>query len=205
MIQLPSDTTVGPAPDDSARRFSLASLPSILEGLHRVLSGRRRLSAASVYGGATVVALALAFLFRFELHWPTSYTRTFLLAAPLLVAIRLSCATIFRLSTGRWRFVGTGDVVRLAVATVVGTLLFFALTRVLPFAPPVPRSVVLLEWILTTYITAAVWIARRSLGGVSITLMSRSPTSDMCSVRGMGVADMASTSTLCFSSFNRSL
>ena len=34
-----------------------------------------------------------------------------------------------------------------------------------------------------------VWIARRSLGGVSITDISRSPTSDMFSVRGIGVAD----------------
>ena len=37
----------------------------------------------------------------------------------------------------------------------------------------------------------------RSLGGVSMTLISRRPTSDMCSVRGMGVADMASTSICC--------
>ena len=35
-----------------------------------------------------------------------------------------------------------------------------------------------------------VWIASRSLGGVSITDISRRPTSDMFSVRGMGVAVM---------------
>src|SRR5665647_3269658 len=35
-----------------------------------------------------------------------------------------------------------------------------------------------------------VWMARRSLGGVSITDISRSPSSDMCSVRGIGVAVM---------------
>ena len=50
-----------------------------------------------------------------------------------------------------------------------------------------------------------VWIARRSLGGVSITLMSRRPSSDMCSVRGIGVADMVSTSTSLRSCFSRSL
>ena len=50
-----------------------------------------------------------------------------------------------------------------------------------------------------------VWIDRRSLGGVSMTLMSRRPTSDMCSVRGMGVADMVSTSTSLRSCFSRSL
>ena len=37
--------------------------------------------------------------------------------------------------------------------------------------------------------TIEVWMARRSLGGVSITDMSRMPASPICSVRGMGVAD----------------
>src|SRR5437764_603746 len=41
-----------------------------------------------------------------------------------------------------------------------------------------------------------VWIARRPRGGVSITERSRKPPSDIFSVRGMGVADMVSTSTL---------
>ena len=40
-----------------------------------------------------------------------------------------------------------------------------------------------------------VWMGRRSSGGVSMTLMSRTPTSAMLSVRGMGVADSVSTST----------
>ena len=38
-------------------------------------------------------------------------------------------------------------------------------------------------------------MARRSRGGVSITDMSRNPASDILSVRGMGVADIAITST----------
>ena len=45
-------------------------------------------------------------------------------------------------------------------------------------------------------------MASRSFGGVSMTEMSRMPTSDMCSVRGMGVADIDSTSIaflICFS------
>ena len=40
-----------------------------------------------------------------------------------------------------------------------------------------------------------VWIASRSFGGVSITDISRRPSSDMCSVRGIGVADIATAST----------
>ena len=47
--------------------------------------------------------------------------------------------------------------------------------------------------------------ARRSSGGVSRLEMSRSPSSDMCSVRGMGVAVIVSTSTICRRAFSRSL
>ena len=44
--------------------------------------------------------------------------------------------------------------------------------------------------------TTLVWIDRRSFGGVSMIDMSRMPTSDMFSVRGIGVAVIVSTSTL---------
>jgi hypothetical protein len=44
--------------------------------------------------------------------------------------------------------------------------------------------------------TTFVWIASRSFGGVSITDMSRMPTSDMFNVRGIGVAVIVRTSDL---------
>ena len=47
-----------------------------------------------------------------------------------------------------------------------------------------------------------VWIASRPRGGVSITERSRKPPSDIFSVRGMGVADMVSTSTLALNFFS---
>ena len=48
-------------------------------------------------------------------------------------------------------------------------------------------------------------IAERSFGGVSMIRMSRMPSSDMCSVRGIGVADIVSTSTFVASASRRSL
>ena len=47
----------------------------------------------------------------------------------------------------------------------------------------------------SSYSPTNVRTGRRPSGGVSITEMSRRPASDMCSVRGIGVADIASTST----------
>ncbi len=54
-------------------------------------------------------------------------------------------------------------------------------------------------------LTIEVWIARRSLGGVSITLMSRMPDSPIWSVRGMGVAESVRQSTVLRRCFRRSL
>ena len=53
--------------------------------------------------------------------------------------------------------------------------------------------------------TTLVWIERRSFGGVSMTDMSRMPTSDMFSVRGIGVAVIVRTSTRFFICLMRSL
>ena len=48
-------------------------------------------------------------------------------------------------------------------------------------------------------------MARRSSGGVVSELMSRRPSSAMCSVRGMGVAVIVSTSTVARMRLSRSL
>ncbi|HEX7117809.1 MAG TPA: nucleoside-diphosphate sugar epimerase/dehydratase [Longimicrobiales bacterium] len=130
--------------------------------VYSYLEHRRRWAALAAYGGVAVVAYYLAFLLRFELEWRTEHTPVFVRTLPLLIVTRLVCARGFRLLMGRWRFVSTRDVMRLVAATVTGTLAFFVLTRLLPLEPPVPRSVILVEWILTTYLTAGLWIGYRT-------------------------------------------
>ena len=143
---------------ESRGTFSLDSL----ERFRSVLSAHRHRVALGLYALITSIALALAFSLRFELSWPAQYTRLFLLSLPLLVGIRFICNRLLKLSTGRWRFVGTHDVMRLIGATVLGSVLFYLATRVLPFPVRVPRSVILIEWVLTTYLTAGIWIAYRT-------------------------------------------
>ena len=53
--------------------------------------------------------------------------------------------------------------------------------------------------------TTCVLIAKRSRGGVSITDISRIPSRDIFSVRGIGVAESVSTSTFFFSCLSFSL
>ena len=128
-----------------------------LDILHR----RRRLVSLLLYGLIASLSYLLAFFLRFELSWPTVYSESFWLTLPVLLVLRVSLARVLRLSTSRWRFIGTQDFLRLLAATSIGSLFFFILSWELGFPASVPRSVILLEWILTTYGTAGMWIAYR--------------------------------------------
>ncbi|HEV2147374.1 MAG TPA: nucleoside-diphosphate sugar epimerase/dehydratase [Longimicrobiaceae bacterium] len=130
--------------------------------VRRIRYLHRRSVAFLVYTGVTVLAYTLAFLLRFEFQWPGEYTATFLASLPLLVVVRHLCHQFFRLTTGRWRFVGVHDILRLGAATVVGTTVFLALTRGWPFPLSVPLSVVAGEAILNVLLTSAVWISYRA-------------------------------------------
>lgn len=132
-------------------------------GVYTRLEQHRRWVALAIYGGVAIVAYVSAYLLRFELTWRPEYSPVVLRTLPLLVAIRLVCAHAFGLLMGRWRFVSTRDVHRLAAATVTGSLIFYVVTRVIPLPILVPRSVILIEWVLTTYLTAGLWLGYRSI------------------------------------------
>ncbi len=130
--------------------------------VRRIRYLHRRTVAFCVYTGVTVAAYTLAYLLRFEFNWPEVYTGTFLASLPLLVLVRYAFHQFFRLTTGRWRFVGVHDVLRLGVATLAGTVVFFVLTRGAPFPRAVPISVVAGEAFLNVLLTSAVWISYRA-------------------------------------------
>ena len=133
----------------------------ILKILFRLRDRHRRLVSFCLYGAVTTVAFALAFFLRFELSWPAQYTGAFLSTLPLLLAIRLALGRALKLATSRWRFVGTQDMVRLLAATTLGSVLFLVLTWGLGIPARVPRSIVALEWVLTTYGIGGMWLGYR--------------------------------------------
>lgn len=132
------------------------------ERLYGELRDHRSAVALTVYGAIAFLAYSLAYLLRFDLSWPREYSGVFLTTLPLLIVLRVAFARVFKLTSGRWRFVGTRDVLRLAGAVTLGTVTFYALTRGYVLALPVPRSVILIEWVLSGYLTAAIWITYRT-------------------------------------------
>lgn len=132
-----------------------------LRGFFRAPFAPRRRVAYIVYAGIAALSYILAYALRFEFALPGDHLRTLAITIGAVVLIRHLCARVFKLSSGRWRFVGTGDIVRLVAATAVGTLLLLALDVMLPIQPRIPRSVLLIDWILHGYLIAGVWLTYR--------------------------------------------
>ncbi len=132
------------------------------EWLYETAYSVRRFVAYSLYAVIVVGAYRLAFELRFDFQIPAEFEPIFWESLALLIGIRLTVDMLFRISTGRWRFIGVRDVVRLVAAVGVGSIGFFALTRILPFDPGVPRAVLLAEAVLTTFLTAGLWILYRT-------------------------------------------
>jgi len=135
-----------------------SSLPALAS---RLGDGHRRLVSFSLFGLVTTLAYALSFVFRFEFPWPDDYTTPFLATLPILLYLRLTLAHLLKLSTTRWRFTGTQDLLRLWVATTIGSVIFYVLTWELRIPGPVPRSVILLEWVLTGHGIGGMWLTYR--------------------------------------------
>jgi FlaA1/EpsC-like NDP-sugar epimerase len=134
-----------------------------IDWLYRTLDRHRRIAVPMLFGGLSTASFAASFLLRFELTWPTDYTRAFLLALPVLLLLRTGCDHVFRLSRGRWRFVGTRDVLRLVASTTVASAVLLAITWNFHALIYVPRSVVVLDWLIRIQLTAGMWIGYRLL------------------------------------------
>lgn len=132
-----------------------------LEAILAFAHGNRRRVAALAYAVVTTVALAGAFLLRFELNWPHDQVVLFLRALPWLLVVRTAFAYVFRITTGRWRFVGVSDVGRLIGAVFTGTAVYWFLAWGVHVVPPLPRSVLLIEAVGTQYLVAGLWICYR--------------------------------------------
>ncbi len=123
----------------------------------------RRIVAALVYVGITSGSLTLSFLARIDFDLGSMLDLAFGQALALLVLIRLGVNYQFGLGLSRWRYVGTRDFIRLLSATTVGSIIFLGLSWGLGVLGSIGIPVVVLEWVLTGYITGGVWVAYRLL------------------------------------------
>ena len=129
--------------------------------LPQVLFNRRPLFIYIFQTTLVATSLVLAWLLRFDFSLP--YRRVLLTSGPLLIVIRLITLRVFKLNHGWWHFASVSDALNILKAVTVGSACFFILDRFLFGAVSFPRSVYVLEAVLTGCFLAGARLASRVL------------------------------------------
>jgi FlaA1/EpsC-like NDP-sugar epimerase len=149
----------------------------------------RTLLVLATYGLIAAFAYTLAFLLRFEFQLGAEEFRIFVTTIPVVVAIRIFLDYALKISHRRLRFASARDALMLGLVSAIGTVGLYLLSWVGGILPPIPRSVLILEWTLSTYLVATFWIVyRRFLDGLRHYRSEQSITPKRALVVGAGEA-----------------
>ncbi|HZD06440.1 MAG TPA: hypothetical protein VE173_16125, partial [Longimicrobiales bacterium] len=100
---------------------------------------------------------------RFEFEIPAEYREDLPVLIGGLVAVRLAFARVFRFMTTRWRYVGVDEALKLGAASTLSSALFLILSRGIDVLPPIPLSVVAIEWGAFILFVGGTWLIYRRL------------------------------------------
>ena len=123
---------------------------------------RRRPWVISMFQAALVSSsLFVAWLLRFDFTVPSP--RTLALATPILVTVRLAAMVHFGLHKGWWRYTGRRDIFDILLAVTTGSMAFCLVMRLLPSQSLFPRSICVMEALLTSGLLVGVRLFSRVL------------------------------------------
>jgi FlaA1/EpsC-like NDP-sugar epimerase len=121
---------------------------------------RYRLWFTGVFQGCLIIcSLFSAWFLRFDFTLP--YRRVLLAAMPILLLTRLAAVTYFGLLRGWWRYAGIRDGIDILKAVVTGSLLFWMVMRFALRITSFPRTIYVLEAVLTTGLLVGVRLLSR--------------------------------------------
>jgi FlaA1/EpsC-like NDP-sugar epimerase len=130
------------------------------KAIERAIRHRRPFVVAA-HLGLFAIAYELAYLLRFDFSLPAAEGHRLLWTIPWLLALRLSAFWFFHLYEGLWRYTSVRDLVQLLKGVSLSTLGFVPVA--LALSDGFPRSVLILDWVLTIGLTAGLRIALRLL------------------------------------------
>ncbi len=148
----------------------------------------RKLIRASAYALTAMLSVATAFLLRFDFAIPKNELSHLRSALCIAVVVKVLIFQATGLQRGWWRFAGLFDVYRLALANTVASVAFTILVRLL-VGPNVPRSIYVVDWILTFLLTCQMAFAGRILREVRTGFRSKAGTKGLL-IYGAGAAGM---------------
>lgn len=108
-----------------------------------------------------ILSSYIAFLIRFDGRIPTYELSLFWKYLPLLALIRMVLLFVFLLDRGLWRYVSEKDILKITLATSLGSFIFYAVVRHYFSDAAYPRSVYIIDWFLTVFFLLSVRLFRR--------------------------------------------
>ena len=112
---------------------------------------------------AMLVSCSLIFGWTLRFDFSLPQRRALLASGLLLIAVRLICLRMFNLNHGWWHFASVSDALNIVKAVGMGSVLFYGANRYLVGAVAFPRSVYILEAVLTACFLAGTRLASRIL------------------------------------------
>lgn len=112
----------------------------------------------------TILSLAAAFFIRFEFSFPPDFERRFLFWLPVVILVKIAMMLAFRLYAITWTFVGIKELISSFQATFVASVGIFLVNSVVRLTMEgyaLPRSVILLDFILTFLLVAGFRVSKR--------------------------------------------
>ncbi|HLQ66939.1 MAG TPA: polysaccharide biosynthesis protein [Candidatus Limnocylindrales bacterium] len=132
-----------------------------LDRLFESLSPHRYPIATLVQCALLVLAQYLAFLARFDGRIPEKDFQLFLISIPAVLLIRLAWFYPFRLYRGLWRYVSIQDLQQITTSLVLSSATWWAVCRLVPLYTPYPRSVIILDGLISLTLLGGVRLLRR--------------------------------------------
>jgi len=111
------------------------------------------------------LAVLISFLLRLDVARLQFYTRTILIFAALAAVVKPVIFHLFGLYRRYWRYASANELVNIALATLTGTavvtLLMYSLASLLMDFHPLPRSIPILDWLVSLLIVGGTRFAVR--------------------------------------------
>lgn len=132
----------------------------------------RRVVALMVHLVLFAVAQAGAFLLRFEFEVPEEYVSAGLFWLAVSMVIRIGVFAWFGMFAGMWRYTGAKDLAALAKSATLSTLIF-AVFLVLGGFRSYPRSILVIDFLLTMILVGGLRFGVRSLWQLAATVSQK--------------------------------
>ena len=145
---------------DSLRRARPTAGQRLFAGVTTLVFRHRRIVVFTMHLVLVVASYTLAFVLRFDRMIPRAYWSIFVMTLGPLLIFRLGAFAFYRLYSGWWRYVGMRDMFALIKAIAISSALFTALLVFTGQAYQFPRSVIVIDAVLTLLF----------IGGVRFTL-----------------------------------